>query len=478
MDDDVKTLVDGVNNQIDDLNKRNLEDDTRITNKTQRVDDVKRQLSQRLQDYSNRTDSKAIAEKQALQDRIDLLEAQKEASTVQADINTYLQSEKQASRIQDFLQQVEEGRHSDKVGQDTRRNVERNAGQYNRNGEDLGYRLGNSERRMVELRAKIKKADSEANRAINKKYKDIDQKVQKLDDEFSQYQTRVNDRQTKRAQVMDRLNKSIDSEKKELAHKLRDEAATRFQAHILDEQGMAVIEAGLREKTWFTGGHRKGSAMGEILRSMIQFKSFTAALMMKHGSRGFSRPTVASKAMYLGSLVALTSLLGGLVVQLRDIVNGNDPSIMYDSNDPQKTVDFMKRSIAQGGGLAIMGDIVVAGMDPTGRGVDGILAGPFGSDVKSLLNLTVGNATQLANGVETNAGNEAFKFVKGKIPAQNLWYSKAVANRLLFDELQDTIAPGYRDRVMRKAEKQYGRTQWLGDDWGDIQAPNFERVIE
>ena len=138
----------------------------------------------------------------------------------------------------------------------------------------------------------------------------------------------------------------------------------------------------------------------------------------------------------------------------------------------------MKRSIAQGGGLSILGDILVAGMDPTGRGADGAITGPIGSDFKAILGLTVGNAVQLANGVETNAGNEAFKFVKGKIPAQNLWYSKAVANRLLFDELQDTIAPGYRDRVMRKAEKQYGRSQWLGDDWGDIQAPNFERVIE
>lgn len=265
--------------------------------------------------------------------------------------------------------------------------------------------------------------------------------------------------------------------------KVRDEAATRFQAHILDEQGMAVIEAGLREKTWMTGGLKKGSAMGEILRSMLQFKSFPAALMMKHGSRGFSRPTLKSKAAYLGSLVALTSLLGAFVVQLKEIANGNDPSTMWDSDDPQKTIDFMKRSVAQGGGLAIMGDIVVAGMDPTGRGVDGVLTGPFGQDVKSILSLTVGNATQLANGVETNAGNEAFKFLKGKIPAQNLWYTKAVANRMFFDGLQDTIAPGYREKVMRKAEKQYGRSQWLGDfSWdegfSDTHAPNFDKVIE
>ena len=478
MDDDVKNLVDDINNQIGELNRRNVEDDTRIANKTQRVDDAKKQLSQRLQDYSNRTDAKASAEKQALQDRIELLDTQKEVAAAQSDINTYLQAEKQSNRIQDFLQQVEDGRHSDKAAIDTRSNVERNASQYNRRGEELGKRLGNAERRMVELRAKIRKADSEANKSIKQKFNELDKKVQTLDDEFAQYQTRVNERQTKRSQVADRLNKSIDSEKKELASKLRDEAATRFQAHILDEQGMAVIEAGLREKTWMTGGLRKGSAMGEILRSMLQFKSFPAALMMKHGSRGFSRPTLKSKAAYLGSLVALTSLLGAFVVQLKEIANGNDPSTMWDSDDPQKTIDFMKRSIAQGGGLAIMGDIVVAGMDPTGRGVDGILTGPFGQDVKSILSLTVGNATQLANGVETNAGNEAFKAIKGKIPAQNLWYTKAVANRMLFDELQDTIAPGYREKVMRKAEKQYGRSQWLGDDWGDIQAPDFDKVIQ
>ena len=264
-------------------------------------------------------------------------------------------------------------------------------------------------------------------------------------------------------------------------HKVRDEAATRFQAHILDEQGMAVIETGLREKTWLTGSLKKGSAMGEILRSMLQFKSFPAALMMKHGSRGFSRPTVKSRAAYLGSLVALTSLLGAFVVQLKEIVNGNDPATVWDGENPLLlgiNTDFFKRSVAQGGGLSILGDILIAGMDPTGRGGDGVIAGLIGSDFKAILGLTVGNASQLANGVETNAGNEAFKFVKGKIPAQNLWYTKAATNRMFFDELQDTIAPGYREKVMRKAEKQYGRTQYWGDDLGDIQAPDFDKVIE
>lgn len=263
--------------------------------------------------------------------------------------------------------------------------------------------------------------------------------------------------------------------------RVRDEAASRFQAHLLDEQGMAVIEAGLREKTWFTGGLRKGSAMGEIFRSVLQFKSFPAAMMMRHGSRTFSRPTTMSKATYGLSLVALTSLLGAFVIQLKEIVNGNDPLEMWDGEKWYTLgvdTDFFTRSVVQGGGLGILGDVLVAGMDSTGRGIESVFTGPWGQDVKTALSLTAGNATQLANGIETNAGNEAFKMVKGKIPGQNLWYTKAVMNRMIFDELQDTIAPGYREKVLRKAERQHDKTRFWGDDLSDIQMPDFERVVQ
>lgn len=260
--------------------------------------------------------------------------------------------------------------------------------------------------------------------------------------------------------------------------KVRDEVATQFQAHLLDEQGMAVVEAGLRERTWMNPGTRKGTAMGEILKSMLQFKSFSAAFLMRHGSRAMSQPTKASKVGYATSLIAMTTVLGGLVVQLKELANGNDPATMWDSDDPEKTVDFFKRSFVAGGGLPVLGDILVAGMDTSGRDAGDFIAGPFGSDFKSILSLTVGNATQLSNGVETNAGNEAFKFLKGKVPSQNLWYTKAAANRLIFDEMQDMIAPGYREKLLRKAEREQDRTRYWGDDLGDIKIPNFERIVE
>lgn len=260
--------------------------------------------------------------------------------------------------------------------------------------------------------------------------------------------------------------------------KVRDEVATQFQAHLLDEQGMAVVEAGLRERTWMSAGQRKGTGMGELVKSMLQFKSFPAAFLMRHGSRAMAQDGVKGKAAYGASIFAMTTLLGALAVQLKELANGNDPSTMWDSDDPQKTMNFWTRSAVQGGGLSILGDILVAGTDTSGRSTSDFMVGPFGSDAKALLGLTVGNMTQYYENKDTNAANEAYKLLKNKIPAQNLWYTKAATNRLVFDELQDMIAPGYREKYLRKAEREHDRTRFWGDDIGDIQMPDFERIVE
>jgi hypothetical protein len=105
--------------------------------------------------------------------------------------------------------------------------------------------------------------------------------------------------------------------------RVKDEIASSFQAHLLDEQGMAVVEAGLRERTWMSAGQKKGTAMGEILKGMLQFKSFPAAFLMRHGSRAMSFEKGTSKAAYGASIFAMTTLLGALVVQLKELAQQN-----------------------------------------------------------------------------------------------------------------------------------------------------------
>ena len=605
MDGDVRALVDDIDSQIKELDSRNAFDDQRMANRGQKVDDIKRQLSQRLLDYANRKDTKSQAEKQALQDRIDLIDAQKEATAAQADMNAYLRNVENSENLKGFMDGITQGKTIDnltdkakklgrtlesldnkvvlkttklndkiktfekeiqgkftdfkdllggksklskeklaeyedrlserlnsyasrrdvntqkeldalselkelvalkqehldtnfeitKAKEQTRikgktdskidSSVSQNARRNYKSGEDLGYRLGNSERRIIELRGKMRSADSAANKAITQKFKDLDKRVNELDAEFIDYQTKVAERQSKRDHVSKRLANSITDEKKALAQKIRDEVATQFQAHLLDEQGMAVIEAGLRERTKFTGGTKRGTLAGEFVRLTTQFKSFPLSFLMRHGSRTMSRDGWASKAWYAGSLLAMTTILGGLVVQLKGLSSGDDPSEMWDGEKWYTAginTDFLKRSFVAGGGLPILGDILIAGTDLSGRDAGNFLAGPFGSDFKTALSLTVGNTTQAASGVDTNFGNEAFKAAKSKLPAQNLWYTKAVANRLIFDNFQDMIAPGYREKLLRKAEQKYDRTRWLGDfDWGEgfeeVDTPDIGKTI-
>ncbi|WP_017724835.1 hypothetical protein [Acinetobacter baumannii] len=258
---------------------------------------------------------------------------------------------------------------------------------------------------------------------------------------------------------------------------VKDQVASQLQAHLLDEQGMAVIEAGLRERTWMTVG-AKGTITGEVFKGLMQFKSFSASFLMRQGSRTMAQEGLKGKAAYAIPLMVSMTLLGGLVVQLREILNGNDPQTIYDSNDPKKATSFFMRSVVAGGGVPVLGDILVAGTDTSGRDANSFVSGPLGSDFTALLGLTVGNLTQYNEGKDTNFGNEAFKFVKGKIPAQNLWYTKAAINRMFFDEVQDTIAPGYREKALRKAERQQDRERFWGDDVTDIRAPDFERVVQ
>ncbi|WP_049175089.1 phage-like protein [Acinetobacter ursingii] len=264
--------------------------------------------------------------------------------------------------------------------------------------------------------------------------------------------------------------------------RIKDEVSSQLQAHLLDEQGMAVIETGLRERTWMQVG-AKGTVTGEIFKGITQFKSFASAFLMRQGSRTFAQQGIKGKAAYGIPLFVTMTLLGGLIVQLRELLNGNDPQTMWDSDDPKKTGSFFLRSVVAGGGLPVLGDVLAAGVDTSGRDANSFIAGPLGSDFTTLLGLTVGNLTQYNEGRDTNFGNEAFRFLKGKIPAQNLWYTKAAINRLIFDNIQDTIAPGYRDKALRKAEKQQDRSRWLGDfEWGsgfdEARAPDFERIVE
>ena len=448
---ELKALKDEIEGQISELNRRNNEDDMRIANKAERIEGVKKQLSAKLQDYANRKDSKAQAEKQSLQDRIDLIDAQKEAVAIQSDINRYLQAEKQSNRIQDFLQQVEEGRHSDVVAQDASKNIQNNARQYGSNAESLGYRLGNAERRIAELRAKIRGADSAANKAIQQKYKELDKRVNDLDAEFVDYLNRVNDRQEKRNAVANRLSNSLSPRQKELLADARYKAAMKYQTHIFNEESVAIIEAGVRERSIINLGEA-GTIQGELGRTLFQFKGFPLAYMFRIGHRAFAQGDIKSRVTFLASLLAYQTLAGALIVQTQNLANGKNP-------EPVFTIDFFGKSMLKGGGLSFLGDIMSALSDPTGRSASDFISGPLLGQSMKLGMLLTGMGNNIIEGKESTRMMEVANTLKSNIPLQNLWYSKLIVDRMLYSKMQNMIDPDYLPRTQQRLEN-LGNSYW------------------
>ncbi len=601
MDGDVKRVVGEINSQINELNDRNAVDDQRISSRMQKVDDIKRQLSQRLLDYANRKDAQAQIEKQELQDRIDLIDAQKEAVAAQSDMNAYLRTIANQDDLKGFIDGITQGKtidnltdkakklgktlesldnkvatktaklntkvktfekeiqgkfndfndllnnktklskeklaeYEDKLSERlnryaTRRDVNvqrevdalnelkeiiglkqeqlqtdfeirkateqtrikgktdqkidssvsRNARRNYKSGEDLGYRLGNAERRVTELRAKMRKADSGSNKAINQKFKELDKRMNALDAEFADYQAKVAERQAKREHVMKRLAGSIDGEKKALAQEIRNQAVKKYFSHVLDEQGMAIVESGLRERTKMFGKTHGGEILGFFGRGMMQFKSFPVTFLMRHGTRALRDGAFSTTPFtYMIPLAMGMGAFGALSLQLSEIANGNNPLTMWDDDDPKVALSFMTKAMMKGGGMTLLGDIVAAGADTSGRDGRDFLLGPMGGDMVKLASLTSGTANQILNGKDvTSKTNQMYMLAKSKIPGQNLWYTKTAMNRLMFDDIQNMIAPDYQQKYKRKMQKQ-GRSQWweTGEGLDGLNSIDFDEVVK
>ncbi len=261
---------------------------------------------------------------------------------------------------------------------------------------------------------------------------------------------------------------------------VKNQAVKKYFSHVLDEQGMAVIESGLRERTRLYGKTHGGEILGFFGRGMMQFKSFPVTFLMRHGTRALRDGALSpTPYTYMIPLAMGMSVMGALSLQLGEIANGNNPLTMWDDDDPEVALSFMTKAAMKGGGMTLLGDIVAAGADTSGRDGRDFLLGPMGGDMVKLAQLTSGTANQILNGKDvTSKTNQMYMLAKSKIPGQNLWYTKTAMNRLMFDDIQNMIAPDYQQKYKRKMQKQ-GRSQWWesGEGLDGLNPIDFEKAI-
>jgi hypothetical protein len=257
---------------------------------------------------------------------------------------------------------------------------------------------------------------------------------------------------------------------------LRERAATRLLGIVLEETDVAVIEPGAKERAFMGAGMQRGTLKGELVRSFFQFKSFPLAMIAKHWDRGMSMPNRGGRAAYLGTLMAATTVLGALSLQVNEVLAGRDPRNM-DVTEGWQGIRTWIAAMLKGGSLGIYGDFLFSDSPGGTRNAVADVMGPVASTVNDLERLTRGNAFEAAAGKDTHAGAEALKFVKGNLPGANLWYAKAVLDHLIFHNLQEYFSPGYLRKMRQRAQTEYGQDYyWQPGDAVPERAPDLGAI--
>ncbi len=239
----------------------------------------------------------------------------------------------------------------------------------------------------------------------------------------------------------------------------RQRVISRYLGTLVDEAEYASLAPDLSTRTLQQGGLQKGTGKGELWRSLMLFKSFPIAMISRHWSRALSSDmTPASRMKYGSSLAVGMTMFGALATQLSSLRDGKDPLDMTSAK-------FWATAFTRGGGAGFLGDMLMQGQGRQGQSgasaAVGSVVGPVaGSAFELVYDVGFENIREAADGKDTHAGAEMFRWLRGHTPFVSLWYSKLVLDQAVLNDMQEFLSPGYMDRVRARAEKDWGSTYW------------------
>lgn len=242
-------------------------------------------------------------------------------------------------------------------------------------------------------------------------------------------------------------------------------ATRRFISFAIPEVNAKSATSGL---VIGLGKTQSGTATGEMMRMILQFKQFPMTFHHTHIMRGLNRNGLSGKAKYLVPLVISTTLMGALAFELKQVLKGKDTTSIEGLSDPK----YWLNAMIHGGGLGYFGDLMFGTRYSTMSAAAGVLGATPGM-LFDLLGLTTGNIYEgISNDKEMNLGGDIAKFLRRHTPGGSHWYLRLAMERLLFDTLQSMIDPKWRTKRKQKI-KRTKKTQKTDFWWrpGDI-TPN------
>lgn len=253
---------------------------------------------------------------------------------------------------------------------------------------------------------------------------------------------------------------------------MTQEGGVKFHQMVLSETDYAVPTPDARVRSIISGGLGRATIEGQAWRSVMMLKSFPVTILSTHFYRAAYQATAGEKLQYATMLLATTTIMGGIALQVKDIAAGRDPR-------PMEGAGFFAASLVQGGGLGIVGDLIFSDVNRFGGGLVATAFGPTGELVDKGFALTLGNLQEAVKGEEMNVLGESARFIERYTP--DIWQMTLIKGAL-FDQVQmlaDPKAEKKFQRMMRKREADYGQGYWWKP--GEIsprRAPELEAALE
>lgn len=230
-----------------------------------------------------------------------------------------------------------------------------------------------------------------------------------------------------------------------------EDARRKLRAYIADQVREGMTEADAGSRAALTLGTRAGTASGEALRLLMQFKQYTTTFMGRTLGREFTRDGIDVGGV--AHLIVATTALGYLSMTLKELAKGRNP------REPKTGGDYVKLLTAaavQGGGLGIYGDFLFGDNSRFGGGFVETLAGPTAGTLGEVARFL----SQRLRG-EGHPAAEAIRMGTGHAPFLNLFYTRAALDYLVLYRLQEWASPGFLRRYERNVKRDNAQTFWL-----------------
>lgn len=235
----------------------------------------------------------------------------------------------------------------------------------------------------------------------------------------------------------------------------RREAVVKYLGALHSESHNAVIEPGWKERSMMVGGLQRGNIRDELTRSFWQFKAFPIAQFQRLWEIGLSRPEIGGKVQFITAVMQMQILAGAMMLQTQSLLSGEDPRPMDDWK-------FWLASFIKGGSLGIYGDFLYSQSATTryGSGPLEALVGPTIGSAATAVTALVQAGNAVSEGRDTHLGAKLLNLVKGFIPGQNLWYTRAATDHIIFQNAQEALSPGYLANMRARSVRDFGQDWW------------------